>query len=127
MSVSEERAASALDRRIGARVRARRLASSMSQEQLAAALGVTFQQVQKYETGVNRISASRLFDISAALDAPLIQFFDAPASSRARAEPLEQRLAAPGAIELLKHYAALPSDALRQRVLALVRALNEGG
>ncbi len=64
----------AVDAFIGARVRLRRLMLGMSQEELSNQLGVTFQQVQKYEKGVNRISASRLFELSLALDVP-VQFF----------------------------------------------------
>lgn len=71
-----ERSATANDRRIGARVRARRLEIGMSQERLAELLGVTFQQVQKYEKGVNRIAASRLFDIAAALNLPVGAFYE---------------------------------------------------
>lgn len=64
----DPRAASEVDRLIGARIRARRLQLSMSQEVLAAAIGVTFQQVQKYERGHNRVSASTLIDIANALE-----------------------------------------------------------
>jgi transcriptional regulator with XRE-family HTH domain len=74
--MSEERTANAVDRWLGQRVRTRRLEISMSQERLAALLGVTFQQVQKYEKGVNRIAASRLFDIAMALDMPVAKFYD---------------------------------------------------
>jgi len=66
----------AVDAFIGARVRLRRLMLGMSQEELSNQLGVTFQQIQKYEKGVNRISASRLFELSHALDVPVQFFFD---------------------------------------------------
>ncbi len=74
--MSDERAANAVDKRLGERVRARRLELGMSQERLAEILGVTFQQVQKYERGVNRIAASRLYDLSAALNIPVSKFFE---------------------------------------------------
>lgn len=61
---------------VGARVKMRRMILKMSQEKLAEAVGITFQQVQKYERGMNRISASRLYDLSAALNAPISFFFD---------------------------------------------------
>lgn len=64
----DPRAASGVDRQIGARVRARRLDIGMSQEQLGQTIGVTFQQIQKYERGVNRVSASTLLDIANALN-----------------------------------------------------------
>lgn len=73
--MSDQRAVNAIDRHIGKRLRERRLEIGMSQERLAELLGVTFQQVQKYEKGVNRIAASRLFDISRALDVEIAYFF----------------------------------------------------
>lgn len=66
----------ALDAYIGARVRMRRLMLNMSQEALSGKLGVTFQQVQKYEKGLNRISASRLFELAQALRVPIGYFYD---------------------------------------------------
>ena len=65
-----------IDMHVGKRVRLRRALFGMSQEQLCAKLNVTFQQVQKYERGANRISASRLLDISQILDVPISYFFD---------------------------------------------------
>ena len=66
----------ALDAYIGARLRLRRLMLGMSQEILATKLGLTFQQVHKYENGTNSISAGRLFDLAHALDVPVQYFFD---------------------------------------------------
>lgn len=66
---------SEVDREVGARVRGLRLGREMSQERLASALGVTFQQVQKYEKGVNRISAGRLQQIATTLDVPLSDLY----------------------------------------------------
>src|ERR1700688_4969982 len=71
------------DKHVGSRVRMRRMMLGMSQEKLADALGLTFQQVQKYEKGTNRISASRLQAISQVLDTPVHCFFDgAPKSAK---------------------------------------------
>src|SRR3954463_9950619 len=67
---------SPIDVHVGGRVRLRRTLLGMSQEKLGDALGLTFQQVQKYERGVNRIGASRLFDLSRVLDVPIGFFFD---------------------------------------------------
>ncbi|MDT8265491.1 helix-turn-helix transcriptional regulator, partial [Roseomonas sp. DSM 102946] len=67
---------SPIDVHVGGRVRLRRTLLGMSQEKLGEALGLTFQQVQKYERGVNRIGASRLFDIARVLDVPIGFFFD---------------------------------------------------
>jgi len=74
--MTEGRVANVVDQIIGQRVRLRRSEIGMSQERLADIIGVTFQQVQKYEKGVNRIAASRLFDISVALDLPISRFFE---------------------------------------------------
>jgi DNA-binding Xre family transcriptional regulator len=70
------RSASAVDRYIGARMREQRLALSISQEQLGRKLGVSFQQIQKYEGGVNRVSAARLFEICKALNVSLSSMFE---------------------------------------------------
>src|SRR5271163_3487266 len=67
---------SPVDVHVGTRIRLRRTLLAMSQERLGDALGLTFQQVQKYERGVNRVSASRLFDLSRVLDVPISFFFD---------------------------------------------------
>jgi transcriptional regulator with XRE-family HTH domain len=68
--------ANSIDRLVGVRVRDRRVALGMSQETLAGKLGLSFQQVQKYEKGTNRISAGRLFVIARTLSAPIASFFD---------------------------------------------------
>src|SRR3954464_277910 len=67
---------SPIDVHVGGRVRLRRTLLGMSQEKLGEAIGLTFQQVQKYERGVNRVGASRLFDLSRVLDVPISFFFD---------------------------------------------------
>jgi transcriptional regulator with XRE-family HTH domain len=126
--MSDGRQPLALDRRIGARVRARRLEIAMSQERLAALLGVTFQQVQKYEKGVNRIAASRLFDISRALDLPVAAFFEereqrTEDKSKASSLPLEEALAVKGSIELVRLYATF-EDKVRRQVLSFVRSMS---
>ena len=70
MTITEARSATSIDHQLGQRVRKRRLAIGMSQERLAEALGITSQQLQKYEKGTNRIAASRLIDIGEALQKP---------------------------------------------------------
>src|SRR6201997_5585917 len=71
-----KKAPNPIDKHVGSRVRMRRMMLGMSQERLGDALGLTFQQVQKYERGVNRVGASRLFDISRVLDVPISFFFE---------------------------------------------------
>src|SRR2546430_15710580 len=74
--VEKEGRPSPIDVHVGSRIRLRRTLQGMSQERLGEALGLTFQQVQKYERGVNRVGASRLFDLSRVLDVPISFFFD---------------------------------------------------
>jgi transcriptional regulator with XRE-family HTH domain len=76
MSEEKENRPSPVDVHVGARIRLRRTLMGMSQERLGEALGLTFQQVQKYERGVNRVGASRLFDLSRVLDVPISFFYD---------------------------------------------------
>lgn len=76
-----------VDVHVGGRVRLRRVILGMSQEKMGAAIGLTFQQVQKYERGSNRISASRLFDLSRVLDVPVSFFFDDMPDDVAGASP----------------------------------------
>jgi len=126
--MNDERAANAVDRKLGQRVRSRRLEISMSQERLAELLGVTFQQVQKYEKGVNRIAASRLYDIAAALDVPVARFFEnigvgRVGVSESRQEYVDDALATPEGAQLIALFASIKSVKVRRRVVDLVRAL----
>ena len=127
--MNDERTPSAVDRRVGQRVRTRRLEIGMSQERLAEVLGVTFQQVQKYEKGANRIAAGRLHDIAQALDLPIAQFFQSVARGSGSAEAegaISSVLATAEGVELVKLFAAIKSRKVRLRVLDLVRALKDG-
>lgn len=129
--MNDERAANAIDRRIGQRVRSRRLEIGMSQERLAELLGVTFQQVQKYEKGVNRIAASRLHDISNALDMPVSRFFEGMSPARSGGvedsgrDYVEDVLATPEGTQLMALFASIQNPRVRRRVVELVRALAE--
>jgi transcriptional regulator with XRE-family HTH domain len=133
--MNDERAANAIDRKLGQRVRARRLEIGMSQERLAELLGVTFQQVQKYEKGVNRIAASRLHSIAGALEMPVARFYEgltgrAGAVSDAAKDHVEDALATPEGAQLIALFASIKSQKVRRRVVELVKALadeaNEG-
>src|SRR6185503_1107712 len=114
--MNDERAANAIDRKLGQRVRTRRLEIGMSQERLAELLGVTFQQVQKYEKGVNRIAASRLHDIAAALDLPVARFFEGISGARGAgvAESarsyIDDALATPEGAQLMQLFASIKSQ-----------------
>lgn len=129
--MNDERSANAVDRRLGQRVRTRRLEIGLSQEKLAELLGITFQQVQKYEKGVNRMAASRLFAIAAALEMPIARFFDGISQGRAagvaEAEEdfIHDALATPEGAQLMSLFASIKNAKVRRRVLDLVRALTE--
>src|ERR671928_685236 len=105
-----------IDVRVGARLRLRRNMVRLSQEKLGQAIGLTFQQVQKYERGANRIGASRLHELSRVLDVPISFFFDdtdpvrAPATGGFAEPPAEafeaDALCKPEALELARNYLA---------------------
>lgn len=116
-----ETRASPIDVHVGARIRLRRTLLGMSQERLGEALGLTFQQVQKYERGMNRVSASRLFDLGRILDVPISFFYDemsgaSPAPVPAVAVPVE------GLAELQEGFGATDENLHRRETLELVRA-----
>lgn len=102
-------------------MRERRIALGISQEGLADAVGLTFQQIQKYERGANRIGASRLVGVSRALGVPVGWFFEG-AGVPAEAEPERYDRKT---LEVAKCFAAIEKDDLRHRVLDLVRCLAQ--
>lgn len=127
--MTEPRSASATDRTIGQRVRIRRLEIGMSQERLAELLGLTFQQVQKYEKGVNRIAVSRLIDIADALKQPAATFIHglgkgAPLCSKHAAE-VAASMATPEGAKMAGLFARIKSKAVRQKALGVVGVLAE--
>src|SRR5712691_2280669 len=110
------------DAEIGQRIRARRLLCRLSQTALADAIGVTFQQVQKYEQGVNRVGAGRLARIAEVLAVPVAFFFDGAAGPKPAAGRVNEALGllrTAGAMRLAQAFAAMPADA-RGHFLALV-------
>jgi len=120
------RSANPLDVAIGARLRVRRRAAGLSQQKLAERLGVTFQQVQKYERGANRIAGSTLIGISEALETPASYFLGEGAGAAVDDEAMVN-IAQRGASDLLKQYVHIRSPKIRAAVLQLVRALAEEG
>ena len=116
-----------VDEYVGIALRSRRNELGLSQTDLAKALGVTFQQVQKYEKGTNRIGAGRLSAIAQALQVPVTYFFQAMNGSESpegKPRALES-LRLPGALALLGHYAKIKNPALRRTVVELARSLAE--
>lgn len=116
-----------VDVHVGKRVRHRRWMVGMTQQQLAERVGIKFQQIQKYETGMNRISASRLWDISEALDVPVGFFFSGLNDAQDGAEMEDvpaDILADKEALELVRSYYAIP-ETQRKRLFDLARVLSE--
>ena len=108
------------DRRIGQRIRLQRVALGLSQDTLANALGLTFQQVQKYERGINRVSASRLEDIARVLKVPVAFFYDDEADASTALPLLPDT---PQNLSLLRAFQTITHPALQKQALALVQAI----
>jgi transcriptional regulator with XRE-family HTH domain len=118
--------ATATDVLVGQRVQTFRKAAGLSQTDLANEIGVTFQQVQKYENGSNRVAAGRLTQIAKALDIPLTAFFDGTAQSTKRRAPdtsLHELMAEPRAYKLLGAFCQMP-DSMQVAVLQFVRSVR---
>ncbi len=136
---SQGRKPNPMDIHVGSRVRLRRMVVGMSQEKLGERMGLTFQQIQKYEKGTNRIGASRLFQLSQILDVPVQFFFeDAPnsivnrgaaavagfAESKTEAYLLDFLNSRDG-LELNRAFVKITDPKVRKRVVDLVRALSD--
>jgi len=113
-----------VDVAVGARIRLFRKMRGLSQQTLADAVGVTFQQVQKYERGANRVSASMLSRIADALGAPVAELFGETSSGVSAVDEVAGLLAQPGAIELLKAFSDLPRGPARAALVDFVRSLS---
>ncbi len=125
------RAANPVDVHVGTRVRLRRQVLKMSQEKLGDQLGVTFQQVQKYERGSNRVGASRLWKISQVLDVPINFFFDGLSENYAKGQFSEddqmpivyEFINSTDGVALAKAVSQIKSKAVRRQLLELARAM----
>ncbi|MGY4802149.1 helix-turn-helix domain-containing protein [Teichococcus aerofrigidensis] len=108
------------DKHVGARIRERRLMLGLSQQQLASMIGVTYQQAHKYERGLNRISAGRLFEIAAVLAVPVSWFFEGLAEDGS-AQPLgvRQRMC----LELARNFALIDNEKHQEALSQMARAL----
>jgi transcriptional regulator with XRE-family HTH domain len=131
---------SPIDVHVGSRIRLRRTLLGMSQERLGESLGLTFQQVQKYERGVNRVGASRLFDLSRVLDVPISFFFDdMPDSLAANFGGVTSRRSGGGesqdpfgddtlsrreTLELVRAYYRITDPSIRKRVFDLIKSMG---
>lgn len=131
-----------VDIHVGSRVRLRRTLLGLSQDKLARAIGVSFQQLQKYERGTNRISASRLYALSKVLGVGIAWFFeDAPAGPKRRGAGVEPRPAAANeaeeaeqdpmtaneTVKLVRAYYQIEDPKVRKKILHMVRAVSPMG
>ncbi|MEL6661422.1 MAG: helix-turn-helix transcriptional regulator [Pseudomonadota bacterium] len=133
--MSESKLPSDIDRIVGQRVRWRRRELKLTQEKLGDLLDLTFQQVQKYEKGVNRISAGRLYEMAGVLGVPVTYFYDGAEDHIAKARHAvheageEEAVAAPvistETMELIAAFQKIESAALRKSILSTVRAAVE--
>ncbi len=123
-----------IDIYVGSRVKLRRMILGMSQETLGKSLGLTFQQIQKYEKGVNRIGASRMFELSELLDVP-VQFFYDGFGGRSKAargfaedhpgEGVMDLVNSPEGVQLCRYFSEIRDPEVRKRVLDLVKSIAE--
>jgi transcriptional regulator with XRE-family HTH domain len=111
-----------VDRYIGARIRARRIMLGLSQQQMAELVGVTYQQAHKYEKGINRVSAGRLYSIAQALGVEVSYFFEGLQTADRIVPSPQQRML----LDLARHYLNIPVREQREAIIALARALAEG-
>jgi transcriptional regulator with XRE-family HTH domain len=126
--------ANPVDAQVGSRVRLRRMLIGMSQERLGELLGLTFQQIQKYEKGVNRIGAGRLFDVARILGVPIDYFYESVSNQLSGARgfsdneasaPVMEFVSSGEGLQLSLAFMRIKDSKVRRRVLDLVRSLAE--
>jgi len=131
-----------IDVHVGARMRLRRTLLGLSQEKLGELIGLTFQQIQKYERGANRVSCSRLFDLSRALEIPISYFFEDMPEEVQNLSPVQMGREPPQddlpaaetdprlrreTLELVRNYYSISDPDVRRRIYDLAKALSERG
>jgi transcriptional regulator with XRE-family HTH domain len=110
-----------IDRHVGARMRERRIMLGLSQQQMAELVGVTYQQAHKYEKGINRVAAGRLYSIAQALGVDVGYFFEGLYSEKALRTTPQQRMM----LDLARNFNAIPSRKHQEEIVSLARALAE--
>jgi transcriptional regulator with XRE-family HTH domain len=108
-----------VDRYVGARIRERRIMLGLTQQQLADLIGVTYQQAHKYERGINRVSAGRLFEVAQVLSVPINYFFDGLEQENERAISPRERMC----LELARNFAQIPNERHQEALSQLARVL----
>jgi transcriptional regulator with XRE-family HTH domain len=120
-----------VDVHVGRRVKMRRMMLNLSQSDLGNKSGITFQQVQKYEKGVNRVSASRLQEFAKCLDVPVSFFLEGLPSNSAKlknapADPAQQLLVTRDGMDLVKAFVSIDDKALRRSIVTMVEEIANG-
>jgi transcriptional regulator with XRE-family HTH domain len=123
-----EKAANSVDKHVGSRVRMRRQMLGVSQQKLGNAVGVTFQQVQKYEKGRNRIGASRLQQIADILKVPASFFFEEAASATLESDDfqanIDEFVSSPDGLRLIGAFERIKSAVLRRKIVSFVKTIS---
>lgn len=128
---TNQRSTNSIDWHVGSKLRLRRLELGMSQERLAEQLGITFQQVQKYERGTNRVGASRLHQIALVLQVPITFFFDGAETDSDETipttanSPLSVALSDASTIRLLRAFALIDDPTVKQKAVSVIEAIAE--
>jgi transcriptional regulator with XRE-family HTH domain len=122
-SKSKAKSTNSHDIEVGQRIRARRMAKGMSQTELGSLLGVTFQQVQKYEKGVNRVGAGRLVRVAEALDVPVSFFFGATDAGSEDTRAILGFLDTSYSLRLLRAFSRIPHGEVQRAVVDLVESI----
>ena len=134
-TTTEGRSPNPVDTHVGRQIRTRRKILNISQEHLAKDLGLTFQQVQKYERGSNRVSASKLYEVARTLQAPISYFFEGLADPTVERQPgvadagsdqfVHDFLMTPEGLDLAEHFPRIRQPRARRKIVELVRALAD--
>ena len=111
------RSTAAIDDHVGARIRERRIMLGLTQQQLAEMIGVTYQQAHKYERGINRVSAGRLYEMAQVLSVPVGYFFEGLQGEAARAVSPRERMC----LELARNFAQIPNERHQEALSQLAR------
>jgi transcriptional regulator with XRE-family HTH domain len=113
------RSTAAIDDHVGSRIRERRIMLGLTQQQLAEMVGVTYQQAHKYERGINRVSAGRLYQIAGVLNAPITYFYDGLGEEAPRTAPPHQRML----LEIARNFGEIQNEKHQEAVSQLARVL----
>jgi transcriptional regulator with XRE-family HTH domain len=114
-----ERSTAAIDDHVGARIHERRIMLGLTQQQFAELVGVSYQQAHKYERGINRVSAGRLFEIARLLGVPVGYFYEGIGEEPVRPVPQRERML----LEITRNFADITDERHQQALIALTRAL----